>query len=215
MRFQSIAFSAFAGLCVTATVSGANAAPIQVAYGSITADSSEDFEGFAVSTALSSPFDFGDFTVTQVNPSVVVDSSIFCTDGSDACLVGRSGPALPRAFDDFALGTTFFGFELNQVNPTEVIEVAVTGLSGLFTFNISGDGFYAFGDATGLVSVVFTGLGVADPSGITSFGNYSFDEIILQIDDLSEIPLPAAFPLFLAGLAGLGFARRRNKKATT
>ena len=32
-------------------------------------------------------------------------------------------------------------------------------------------------------------------------------------EDLPEIPLPAAFPLFLAGLAGMGFASRKKKKA--
>ena len=32
-------------------------------------------------------------------------------------------------------------------------------------------------------------------------------------DDVEEVPLPAAFPLFMAGLAGFGFASTRRKQA--
>lgn len=49
---------------------------------------------------------------------------------------------------------------------------------------------------------------------ITGPGNdfFSIDDIYVSGDAvLPEIPLPAAFPLMLAGLAGLGFASRRKK----
>jgi hypothetical protein len=33
------------------------------------------------------------------------------------------------------------------------------------------------------------------------------------VDDVSPVPLPAALPLFVVGLGGLGFIGRRKKKA--
>ena len=36
-------------------------------------------------------------------------------------------------------------------------------------------------------------------------------EVAFRVADVNEVPIPAAFPLLLSGLAGLGFAARRRK----
>ena len=83
----------------------------------------------------------------------------------------------------------------NGVNPGETVAV-IFNLVGGATFDdviaalIAGDlriGFHAIALANG--------------------GSDSF------INDIPDIPLPAAFPLMLAGIAGLSFASRKKKKA--
>ena len=54
-----------------------------------------------------------------------------------------------------------------------------------------------------------------------AFGFYNFSQPGVRyagitediVDDMSEIPVPAALPLMLSGLAGLGFFSRRKRKA--
>jgi hypothetical protein len=52
-------------------------------------------------------------------------------------------------------------------------------------------------------------------SGTISGGGIELDQLqygVAEIDGMSEVPVPAALPLFLAGLAGLGAIRRRKKQ---
>ncbi|WP_411819181.1 VPLPA-CTERM sorting domain-containing protein [Hyphococcus formosus] len=63
-------------------------------------------------------------------------------------------------------------------------------------------------------SIVLTVTNVIAPASADGF-NISADlRIDVYGDPVSDVPLPAAFPLFLAGLAGIGAMRRRQIKAT-
>ncbi|MEM9495844.1 MAG: hypothetical protein AAGA09_07560 [Pseudomonadota bacterium] len=184
------------------------AAPVQVDYGSIRADATEDFEGFPVGARPSNPFDFGDFSYsTTGGPSV---STFSCSSPSDICLSDFASISGPRIFSTSAPGATFFGFELTPLFDRDVFTIEVTGLSGVASFNISGAGFYGFGDLAGLVSVSIANNGLG-----ASISNYGLDDLVLQIDPVSDIPLPAALPLFLAGMAGVGAAARKRRKSTS
>jgi hypothetical protein len=39
------------------------------------------------------------------------------------------------------------------------------------------------------------------------------DNIVLTFDDVTPVPVPAALPLLLAGVGGLGLMARRKRKA--
>ncbi|PQA86707.1 VPLPA-CTERM sorting domain-containing protein [Hyphococcus luteus] len=66
-----------------------------------------------------------------------------------------------------------------------------------------------------------TFLGVIAATGVSAFHVFSgsagieVDHLqygLANLDGVSDVPVPAALPLFLAGLAGLGAARRRKKR---
>lgn len=66
-------------------------------------------------------------------------------------------------------------------------------------------------DFQGLVisKIVATLSNTSVTIGASSY-SYSYNIRIDVYDDMPEVPLPAAAPLFLAGLAGVGFFRRRR-----
>jgi hypothetical protein len=46
-----------------------------------------------------------------------------------------------------------------------------------------------------------------------TFGVYFLDNIVLTYEDVAPVPVPAALPLLLAGVGGLGLMARRKRKA--
>lgn len=88
-----------------------------------------------------------------------------------------------------------------------------------------GVGIYTVGFSTGDTkrgALRLTMAGNGDPNSdpynengpFTIFGDPTRDFMVfVSGDDMSEIPIPAALPLFLAGLAGLGLARRKRRNA--
>ena len=54
-------------------------------------------------------------------------------------------------------------------------------------------------------------MGIQDAIGLQLA--YVNTDFYLEAMEISDVPIPAALPLLLSGLAGLGFASRRKKKA--
>lgn len=210
MKFSFIAAGVL-GLFVIAIP--AQAAPLQIAYDDIRADTFEDFQDFTPGNILS-PVTFDNFTYAvegAFNAVFIASQQVFCTDADDICLSAKRIDGV-RTLSDFTPGTTFMGFELSTVVDSDPIQVTVTGVSGMMSFAIantggpnSGGAIFGFGDSQGLISIQFSN------DLMVGNGNYSFDDIIFQIDDLSVVPLPAAMPLFLAGLGGLFATVRRRR----
>lgn len=65
------------------------------------------------------------------------------------------------------------------------------------------DDFFSFSGLNGVTRVVFT---PNDPAGL-GYDDFTFDSV-------SAVPVPAALPLFLSGLLGLGAIARRRKSTT-
>lgn len=66
-----------------------------------------------------------------------------------------------------------------------------------------------------------SGLSFPDLMSQTLFFQFEFNgsplllsenNVMVSITDISEVPLPAAFPLFIAGLAGIGIIQRKRRQ---
>jgi len=130
--------------------------------------------------------------------------------------------------DGAGLVLDFMGINVNdiiRVDATQIVAGADDPTNGRYAFDIDGDGtidnnegvfIYGFdlsdigvapGDA--LAQSIFLSAASAGASDIAHIGGLN----LLTTPPPADIPLPAAAPLFIAGLAGLQFARRRRAKA--
>jgi hypothetical protein len=112
------------------------------------------------------------------------------------------------------------GFNV-QLNEILVRNVDLPGLSQSETFEVWADGvhlssFDAVYSGLGGTSTTFTfanlvaqTISIIGDSALVGIGAANFDQIAL-----AATPIPAALPLFGAGLAGLGFAGWRKKRQT-
>lgn len=127
-----------------------------------------------------------------------------------------SGEVLDFTFFEAGIGIDAFSFvdpfgnSLNDSNAgIRLFASDFTGASlfstgtGIFTLAELND-FAAAGGLNNLLDLVI--FGVTQPLYIES---------IAFNNGVTEVPAPAALPLFLAGLAGLGFLRRRSRSLTT
>ena len=210
----------------------AYAAPIQIDYASIPQTTLEDFQSRALG-GLSLPFSFTGFTYSEAGTAEIVDTDACDGANDDRCLA-PSVTNGPFVFD--GLATTAFGFDL--FSGRDLI-ATVSGNSGSVTFDIgSGSSLLGFFDPLGLISISLSdnltnggltavngqnslngapaGLlntrpgspGSQRPNPSITFGLVSIDDVITG-PAVTQIPVPATAPLFLAGLGGLAFLRRR------
>jgi hypothetical protein len=121
------------------------------------------------------------------------------------------GTIFNQNFANFAGGNT-------QNYPTEP-SAATTGAAGVNTLGYSGfpdsgngvqDSIYSvslsFADTSSSLSITFAG----DTSEPTSNEFYGLDNVVVTTDASAGIPEPASLALLWAGIAGLGFVRRRK-----
>lgn len=190
----------------------ASAAPIQLSVAEfidqVHGSGSGQIEGFEGDTpyrsnARPTPFVFqnGTFTppgaVSVVGTGSADDTLLFCGVVGDRCLTDRNQTGGVRSFSAFPEGTTHIGITLHYLNPSNPINVVITGGSGVLDITETGTSFLGFTDPLGITSVTFENLG---PLGGY---NYSFDDVIT-----AQVPEPSTLALFCMGLAGLILRRR-------
>jgi hypothetical protein len=140
------------------------------------------------------------------------------TDGSNPTSPVLSGS--PRfngpvavLFDIDVAGVGFDAGYFNAVGSTGITAFARDGsLLGTVVNQTIGVEFLGLVTDSGeaLIAGVFLDLVGAEPFGF-AIDNLRFGIEGQVIVPVGEVPLPAAFPLFFAGIAGMGFAARRKK----
>ena len=106
-------------------------------------------------------------------------------------------------FDGIVLMTNI---EFNAGDDQDCAGPQTEGGCGDFELWIDGM-FFATMTAVDLLTDVFTGT-TFEFRAVTPDAGF----VIAQFEIVSEVPIPGAIPLFLAGMAGLGFASRRRKR---
>ncbi len=144
-----------------------------------------------------------DFIDTQFN-----DEFQLLVDGVNLGTIGGSDVNINNIND-----VANSGSYINNVNNTNGIPVAGLniGFDGLTTILIASSGLLGDGLHTAKFIIADVADGLLDAGVFIQAGTFSPDNP--NDEPVPEIPLPAALPLFLSGLAGFGFFRRRRKQA--
>ena len=165
----------------------------------------EDLNGFVEDDVA--PFDAGDFMVAAVG-DFAMDNGIEAYDPNPNDIQRLNQD---RNID----GTTYYSADVARTVITFVFDFAINSISWdqrstQSEVNITFDGF-----TQNLGDGAFFGL--TSTEGVTSFtlsgrdGAFGLDNF--RYTAVAAVPVPAALPLLLAGLGGLGMVARRRKAA--
>ncbi len=166
----------------------------------------EDFESSSLGATS-----FADFSVTS-------DANHRVTDEQFLGLGPTSGTQFLGVDVDGGIGTITFTF----TSPTPIfginmVDALDTGVAGSLTFSTSTGAIGTVAPTSGLANANVLFFGITD--FMTPFTSISFTDTLgtdgVAFDDayaqVSAVPLPAALPLFLSALAGLGLMGWRRR----
>lgn len=192
-----------------------------------------DFEGLAANDGLPDPITIGSSTFSVSSTGANDGATIFdTTDATTSDLTGDSD-IIPGANTDGVAGNVLIlqsstdggGLANDSANGGSITFTLLSGpLSfvgasaiddGTFTFGTSLDGDLAslsLGEnETGSETFASSELGIGDSFFITYSGSGAVDALVFD-DGVSVVPVPAALPLMLGGMAAFGLVARRRKQ---
>lgn len=226
----------FTTLIATAMATGAMIASTNAATFSMT---TSGFSANGTGGGTSAGNDFQEYTVDGIVMTVSAGMFTDTNNVGSAVVTPGARDAEPRVYSngtgldhDGGNGLPNDGdHRVDGRNGNEVLilsfDTAVQLASAMFTYVENNDDFDLFmdSDGDGILERIarrrdIPGGGLADLVGLNLVSNLfgigasgSNDEWKLRsvsVMEVSDIPLPAAFPLFLAGMAGFGFASRKK-----
>ncbi|WP_425410325.1 VPLPA-CTERM sorting domain-containing protein [Hyphococcus sp.] len=153
---------------------------------------------------LAAPFDnptTGPVEMLMPGNVLIVSTDDNASDPDDAA----GGGMLSFLFDQ---AVTIFSLNAFDINGSESITFDFFDVNDVLITSIS-NGMVTTGDNE-FLGFNFNIAGVARLA-ITLSGSGAIDDLVYEVE---EVPVPAALPLLLSGLAGLGFASRRKKSKT-
>lgn len=174
----------------------------------------ENFEGLSSEGVNPAEFGNGRMTVVGLGDPIIIEDAAFCIEAGDTCLLA-TGIGGQRVISGLPAGTAAFDFDYANVLPgtpgaDDTIFVTIITSLNVFNFELTADdGFFGFADTLGEI-VSFSLSKMNDGY----WSNYSIDNFTTADNVMTDdgvVPLPAAVPLFLAGIAGLSLFRRRRK----
>lgn len=173
----------------------------------------------AAASANAATIDFGDLG-TFTAPSLVFEGGIVIGSG-DINVLASNSLGIVGGTSDITIDTTEF-IQFSFAAPVTDVSyfVDICGFSGGLCGGRTVEVFGSNGGSLGVFLQDFPGfyflsdlVGAALISGFTlsaiDRGDFRIER--LSFESVQEVPLPAALPLFLAGMAGLKFARRRRR----
>ena len=136
----------------------------------------------------------------------VLDQNAQCADSGDDSIDGENGiaEAVNILFSNGPIN--IFGLSFRDGNHNQINDSL-----GLLQYTIG----FGNGTNTGLITSTFADLVALAAGGIAdvSFINLGYNNTDFYLESISDVPLPGALPLLISGIAGLGFASRKKKKA--
>ncbi len=183
--------------------------------------------GGTANHALPANFSAGPLWATGLNPNDLVTTFDSSTDGEGLKLLGTGSVTIQFEYLGSEAGNTNQAFEIstgsnflfnNKTSSVgDTVNVVLTASGGFlpFSFTTSGGGgqIAENGYIQDPLAIAFSEL-VNNYSTIALFGDgagdHDFDDMAIRI---SVVPLPAALPLYGAGVALLGFLGWRRRKA--
>lgn len=181
-----------------------------------------NFRAFAIAIAVSivSAVSAQAAMVTAATPVTFVfdtsglGSSFDITSGNFQCTASCPAGNNVDAPEALAIGASL-GFDFGTSAGGD--DIATREYKNNFGFaitNVSGGIFGSDITVSGPLSLLYVTLFfVDDEYGVDSLSLYNDQDALIGQLVTSEVPLPAALPFFLAGLAGLGLGGRKRKQA--
>ena len=131
-----------------------------------------------------------------------------CADSGDDSIDGEGGidEAVSIRFLDSQMNITGLSFRDGDHN-------LINDSDGLIVYQITGGA----NSTGGLVTDTFANLVALAASGLVDVGAIFFGfvntDFYVESITVSDVPIPGAIPLLISGLAGLGFASKKKRKA--
>jgi hypothetical protein len=154
------------------------------------------------------PFTMGDENFDPGNILVISEDSFGVVCDAFTCLPPNDEREGGTITFDFAQAVNFLGFNAFDINDSESLTLELFGVGDALLATIT-NGVMTVADNEFLPFDLGAGVAGVIRAVFTFDGSGAIDDIRFEVE---EIPVPAALPLLLTGLAGLGFASRRRKK---